>query len=76
MKQSQNQTVLDHLREHGSITALEAMERYGIMRLSGRIYDLRERGMDIDAERITVKNRRGEKVQVARYTLLAEEQIA
>jgi hypothetical protein len=36
-----------------SITSLEALQRFGCMRLASRIHDLRERGMNIKACKIT-----------------------
>jgi hypothetical protein len=35
-----------------SITSLEALQRFGCMRLASRICDLRERGMDISTCKI------------------------
>lgn len=34
--------VLNHLKEHGSITSWEAIENYGATRLSAIIYNLRK----------------------------------
>lgn len=34
---SQNEMVLEHLRAKGTITPMEAMNQYGIMRLGARI---------------------------------------
>ena len=45
---SQNQTIIDHLKHKGSITALEAILEYRILRLSGRIKELRKSGHDIE----------------------------
>lgn len=53
MAKTQCEVVLEHLREHGTITALEAMEQYGIMRLASRISDLREGGCVIDSRKVT-----------------------
>lgn len=39
-----------------SITSLEALQRFGCMRLASRIHDLRERGMNINACKITTPN--------------------
>lgn len=36
-----------------SITSLEALQQFGCMRLASRIHDLRERGMNINACKIT-----------------------
>jgi hypothetical protein len=44
---SQREVVLDHLGEFGSITPLEALNFYGIGRLSARIQELREDGHQI-----------------------------
>lgn len=46
-KLSQEDVIARHLEKHGSITSMEAFETYRITRLSGRIFDLRARGMDI-----------------------------
>lgn len=41
---NQCETILRHLRDYGSITSLEAMQEYGIMRLASRISDLKKIG--------------------------------
>lgn len=66
---SQNDMILDHLKYIGGITSLEAYNEYGCTRLSARISDLRAMGIDIVAERVTKKNRFGEKVSVNQYRL-------
>lgn len=45
---SQNQRILKHIEQHGSINPLIALERYGCMRLAARISELRERGHKIE----------------------------
>ena len=47
-KPTQEDMVLDYIKKHGSITSWEAFMKLNITRLSGRIYDLREQGYDID----------------------------
>ena len=42
---TQNERILRHLRDNGSITPLDALSEYGIMRLASRISDLRSRAM-------------------------------
>jgi hypothetical protein len=49
---SQRTIVLEHLEEHGSITAKEGLEKYGIHRMSAVIFDLRKKGHIIATERI------------------------
>ena len=43
----QNKIILDHLKNHVGITQLEATRKYGILRLSARIFDLRSAGYNI-----------------------------
>ena len=45
---NQNQQILKHIQEHGSINPLMALERYGCMRLAARISELREKGHKIE----------------------------
>ena len=66
---TQVEQVIRHLRDYGSITSLEAMQDYGIMRLASRISDLRKAGMPIRVEMVSGKNRYGERITFARYTL-------
>ena len=40
--------VLDHLKTYGTITPLEAMEKYNSMRLSAIIFDLKKEGHQIE----------------------------
>lgn len=58
-----------HLRDYGSITSLEAMHEYGIMRLASRISDLRRLGVPIKKETVRGVNRYGEATSFAKYTL-------
>lgn len=68
-KTTQTQDILNHMKQYGGITPLEALERYGCMRLSARVYDLRQAGYPIRATNITRKNKRGGKSTFAWYTL-------
>lgn len=43
----QRRLILEHLIRMGSITAMEAVEEYGCYRLSARIADLRDMGVEI-----------------------------
>lgn len=67
--QSQCDMMLNHMREHGSITSREAMYDYGIGRASGRVFDLRKRGYDVETTMETRLNRYGVPTRYARYTL-------
>lgn len=61
--------ILRHMQTHGSITAAEAIERFGCYRLGARIYDLRQRGHKIVSIVENGKNRDGDPVHYARYRL-------
>lgn len=67
---SQNDKILKYLRTHRKgITQAKAYEKFGCLRLSGRIYELRRMGYDIKTDMIAVKNREDETAYVAQYTL-------
>lgn len=66
---SQANIIINHMNRKGSITSLEAFDRYGITRLAARIHDLRARGIDIRTVRIDHINRYGEHCQYAKYVL-------
>ena len=56
--QSQNATILNHLRIYGSITHLQAENRYQCMRLAARICYLRGAGHDIKTNMIKCNKKR------------------
>lgn len=68
---SQNQAILNHLKNHGPITPLEALNLYGCFRLGGRIYDLKNMGHAIETEMVSENGKR-----FARYHLIAESSAA
>lgn len=47
-KNEQKSIILRHLRKYGSITNLEAYDKYRILRCQARIYELEQRGFVID----------------------------
>jgi len=57
----------DYLKEHGSITGMEAITELGIMNYKGRICDLRQLGVPIDTVYETRINSKGERKTFARY---------
>ena len=73
MKTTQCERILRHLKDYGSITSLEAVTEYGIMRLASRINDLRAQGIAIVSEVATGKNRYGEDVHFSVYRLAEQE---
>ena len=65
--------VLEHLREHGSITSIEAIELYGATRLSSIIFNLRRRGVPISTVMVGMTDRYGNAANFGRYVLEPEE---
>ena len=62
--------LLRHMKKYRrGITSLDAFTMYGITRLSGRIWDLRQMGYEIETIREVKKNEDGNTVQYARYVL-------
>jgi len=70
-KRKQYEMVLEHMESSGSITPLEAMNEYGIMRLGARIADLKTLGYQIHTRIIKVPTRYGH-AHVAEYSLVQE----
>lgn len=70
---TQNERLLEHFKNHKSITSLEAINLLGITRLSARIYDLVGMGHQFERTTIMVPNRYGKKVPVTQYVLIDEE---
>ena len=75
MALTQCEKILRHMKDHGSITHLDAYNDYGIMRLASRIADLRRKGVAIVSEPVKGKNRYGEPTHYSRYRLAKEEDI-
>ena len=69
----QNAMILQYMKEHGTITAREAIDNLGCMRLASRISDIKKMGIPINREMITVKNRWDEDVRVAQYSIGGKE---
>ncbi len=63
---SQSARILTHLRNHGSITPIEALNLYGSFRLAARVGELRQSGHEI---RTVMVERNGKRH--ARYRLVS-----
>ena len=70
----QTEKIASHLETYGSITSLEAMQEYGIMRLASRVSDLKKAGVAIRVEMVSGKNRFGENTSYAKYWLDESEE--
>lgn len=71
MKAPQTIQILSYMKEHGSITPMEAVQHIGCMRLAARISELKDRGYNIKTELKTVATRDGT-AKVASYSLVEE----
>jgi hypothetical protein len=74
MKTTQCDRILRHLKDYGSITSLEAVTEYGILRLASRINDLRAQGIAIVSEVASGRNRYGETTHYSVYRLAEEKE--
>ena len=67
---TQEQRVLDYIREHRSITSMQAFTDLKITRLSARIFNLRARGVNIENVSHTFKNGQGTTTTYTEYVLI------
>lgn len=73
MKETQCDRILRHLKDFGSISTLEAITEYGILRLASRINDLKRCGYNIVSTTGRAINRYGEETRFSVYKLIEEE---
>ena len=73
MKTTQCDRVLQHMKDFGSISSIEAITDYGILRLASRIADLKGQGHHIISEMKKGKNRYGETTHYCVYSLAKED---
>ena len=73
MKTTQCDRILRHIKDFGSITSLEAITEYGILRLASRINDIKRKGYPIVSETMTGKNRYGETTHYSVHRLAEKE---
>lgn len=66
---NQREIIMEHLKRFGSITPIEALQEYGIMRLASRVCELRKMGADIQDETIFYTNRLGQQKHFSKYFL-------
>lgn len=69
---TQCEKILSYMQTYGSITPLEALSEFSVMRLASRISDLRKCGYSIHKEMVKAKNKFGEPVCFAKYSLIGE----
>ena len=72
MRESQCDRILRHMRDFGSISSIEAIMEYGILRLASRISDLKKQGYKITSTTESAANRYGEVTHYSVYKLMED----
>lgn len=67
---SQNDKVLKYLQEHKKMASMDAINHLRITRLSARIADLRDRGIEIDSETVYKRDEGGNPIHYSVYSLV------
>ena len=70
---NKTQKVLEHLQQKGSITSWEAIKEYGATRLSAIVFNLRDKGYEIDTNMEEFTDRYGDKSRFAKYIYRGEK---
>ena len=65
--------ILQYIEEKGSITPLDALREFGCMRLASRMCDIKKMGYPVRRTMEVSKNRYGEPVRFAKYTIIRED---
>lgn len=71
---SQENMILEFIKEHGSITTAQATYELGISQSPARIWGLKRRGVNIQKRRKEVINRYGQAIKVAEYYIPEEQE--
>jgi len=64
---TQTKAIEKHLRAGKTLTALSALKLFNCLRLSGRVKEIRDKGVDVRTEMISVGKKR-----IARYYVLGD----
>jgi len=62
---SQNKQIADYLNKGKKLTPIDALNKFGCLRLAARIADLRNEGMNIVTNTIKLENKK----QIAQYSV-------
>lgn len=71
----QQERVLKYMSDYGSISSLEAFRDLGVTRLSAVIFVLKRKGIKIKTVMESCKNRYGEPVSFARYSVVGRNEV-
>ena len=70
MREKQTEKILAYMRQHGSITPLEAILDLNCMRLASRISDLKKEGYVIRSEMASYTRTDGTKSHFKKYSIV------
>lgn len=70
---TQQDRILNYIRDFGSISPLEAFRDLGCMRLAAQIFELQKKGYKFDHIMQTGANRYGETIHYMRYSFKFED---
>jgi hypothetical protein len=70
--ESQRKAILAWLREHGTLTTIQARDELGIMHPGGRVLELRKRGYKIVTHWTITIDKAGTKHREAKYVLFTD----
>lgn len=70
---TQENMILEYLKEHGSMTNLDALIRLGVSQATARIWGLKRRGIRVKTRPVKVVNRYGESTRIVEYYLEEKE---
>ena len=74
---TQRDVILQHLKDHKTITSWQAIMEYGITRLATRIWELKnDHGYDFYTEYKSVKTRLGKNTSIAVYSFPEDAEAA
>jgi hypothetical protein len=68
-KETQESKLMAYLEQGNEITMLEALTKFGIGNLKGRIFDLRRMGFPVITEMRNVRKANGENARIAFYKM-------
>lgn len=68
-RKTQSDKILAYLKKYNGITNYDAINEFGVLRLSARIFDLRKRGYNIESVYREGVDRNGMTVRYVEYRL-------
>ena len=63
---SQNDLIAEYLKQGNTLTPIDALNRFGCFRLSGRIHDLKRSGLPIEARTVENNGKRYAEYRIAK----------